>query len=156
VLVSPLLQYPTNTSQIYSQAIERNVTLISYTHLKLLLDTYTKHNLEEVWNIGNRLQGSLTKDQHANSRLYWQEVDKTVCRVVGVAEETIHTYKQLEIDNTRTFGQEGIEYWNSVIVQYKNLSKEDAVVKLIKAEKIEEKIATIKKAIARNTKPYNE
>jgi hypothetical protein len=39
VLVSPLLQYPTNKSQIYNQAIERNVTLISYTHMKLLLDS---------------------------------------------------------------------------------------------------------------------
>jgi HindIII-like restriction endonuclease len=47
VLVSPLLQYPTNKSQIYSQAIERNVTLMSYTHLKFLLDTFSNHNLEE-------------------------------------------------------------------------------------------------------------
>jgi HindIII restriction endonuclease len=156
VLVSPLLQYPTNKSQIYSQAIERNVTLISYTHLKLLLDSPTTRNLEDLWNIGKRLQTGLTKEQYEHSRQYWQEVDKTVCRVVEVNEETIHTYKQLEIENTRIFGQEGIEYWNSVIENYKNLSKEDAVKKLIKAEKIEEKIRTIQKAISRNTRPYNE
>jgi hypothetical protein len=156
VLVSPLLQYPTNKSQIYSQAIERNVTLISYTHLKLLLDSPTTRNLEDLWNIGKRLQTSLTKEQYEHSRQYWQEVDKTVCRVVEVNEESIHTYKQLEIENTRIFGQEGIEYWNSVIENYKDLSKEDAVKKLIKAEKIEEKIRTIQKAISRNTRPYNE
>jgi hypothetical protein len=85
--------------------------------------------------------------------LYWQEVDTTVCRVVGVRDEIIHQYKQLEIENTKIFGQEGIEYWHSVIVQYKSLSKEDAVAKLIKAEKIEEKIKTIEKAISRNTRP---
>lgn len=156
VLVSPLLQYPTNKSQIYSQAIERNVTLISYTHLKLLLDCFSNHNLEEVWNISNRLQADSTKDHYAHSRLYWQEVDKTVCRVVGVSYETIHKYKHLEIENTKNFGHEGIEYWRSIIEKYRNLSKEDAVTKLIKAEKIEEKIRTIEKAISRNTKPYNE
>lgn len=156
VLVSPLLQYPTNKSQIYSQAIERNVTLISYTHLKFLLDFLSGHNLEEVWNIGRRLQADLPRDQREHSRLYWQAVDRTVCKAVGVNEDTIHKYKQLEIENTRRFGQEGIEYWNSIIVQYKNLSKEEAVAKLIKAEKIEEKIKTIKKAISRNTRPYNE
>jgi hypothetical protein len=156
VLVSPLLQYPTNKSQIYNQAIERNVTLISYTHMKLLLDSSSSHNLEELWNIGNRLKTGLTKDQYEYSRLYWQEMDRTICQIVGVKEETIHKYKQLEIENTRIFGQEGIEYWNSIIESYKNLSKEDAVKKLIKAEKIEEKIRTIEKAISRNTKPYNE
>jgi hypothetical protein len=156
VLVSPLLQYPSNKSQIYGQAIERNVTLISYTHLKLLLDNYSGHNLEDIWNIGKRLQISLTKEQREHSRLYWQEVDSTVCRVVEVSNETIHKFKQLEIENTRIFGREGIEYWNSVIEKYKNLSKEDAVKKLIKAEKIEEKIKTIEKVISRNTRPYNE
>jgi hypothetical protein len=75
---------------------------------------------------------------------------------VGVNEDAIHKYKQLEIENTRIFGEEGIEYWNSIIQKYKNLSKEDAVTKLIKAEKLEEKIKTIEKAITRNTKPYNE
>jgi hypothetical protein len=88
--------------------------------------------------------------------MYWQEVDRAICQIVGVKEEKIHKYKQLEIENTRIFGQEGIEYWNSIIESYKNLSKEDAVKKLTKAEKIEEKIRTIEKAIPRNTKPYNE
>jgi hypothetical protein len=76
--------------------------------------------------------------------------------VVEVSDETIHKYKHLEIENTKNFGQEGIEYWRSIIEKYRNLSKEDAVTKLIKAEKIEEKIRTIEKAISRNTKPYNE
>jgi hypothetical protein len=156
VLVSPLLQYPTNKSQIYSQAIEHNVTLISYTHLKLLLDNISGHNLEEVWNIGKRLQTALPKEQYEHSRSYWKEVDTTVCRVVGVSNEIIHKFKQLEIENTRIFGQEGIEYWNSIIKNYKELSKEDTVEKLIKAEKIEEKIKTIEKIISRNTRPYNE
>lgn len=156
VLVSPLLQYPTNKSQIYSQAIERNVTLISYTHLKLLLDYHNNLNLEEIWNIGKRLLMTSSKEQYEHSRLYWKEVDKTLCQVAGVSDEVMHKYKQIEIENTRKFEQEGIEYWKNVIEHYKNLSKDEAVSKLIKSEKIEEKIKTIEKAISRNTKPYNE
>ena len=37
MLVAPLMQYPTSKSQIYEQAIKRNVTLLSYTHLHFLL-----------------------------------------------------------------------------------------------------------------------
>src|SRR3989344_4521365 len=36
-LVSPLYQYPKNKSQIYRQAIGRNVTLLSYIHLYFIL-----------------------------------------------------------------------------------------------------------------------
>ena len=37
--ICPLYQYPKNTSQIYRQAIERNVTLLSYIHLVYMLLT---------------------------------------------------------------------------------------------------------------------
>lgn len=36
ILVSPLTQYPNRKSQIYRQAIERNITLLSYTQRKRL------------------------------------------------------------------------------------------------------------------------
>ena len=54
-LVSPLYQYPRRGSQIYEQAIERNVTLLSYTHLKFLLDCTDGQNLDPLWCIGNEL-----------------------------------------------------------------------------------------------------
>ena len=44
-LVSPLYQYPRRISQIYEQAIERNVTLLSYIHLKFLLDYADGRNM---------------------------------------------------------------------------------------------------------------
>jgi hypothetical protein len=48
LLVAPLMQYPTNKSQIYEQAIKRNVTLLSYTHLHFLLDFYNGKSLLEL------------------------------------------------------------------------------------------------------------
>ena len=47
-LVSPLYQYPQRASQIYGQAIERNVTLLSHTHLKFLLDCTDGQNLDPL------------------------------------------------------------------------------------------------------------
>ena len=52
VLVSPLTQYPNRRSQIYFQAIERNVTLLSYTHLSFLRDHQSEQNLTR--SLGNR------------------------------------------------------------------------------------------------------
>src|SRR5947209_6923957 len=37
-LIAPLNQFPVENSQIYTQCKERNVTLLSYTHLRFLLE----------------------------------------------------------------------------------------------------------------------
>jgi len=68
VLVSPLYQYPADKSQIYTQAINKNVTLLSYTHLKLLLDTPFMIDLEPLWKVGNVLAGTYknTEQQRGN------------------------------------------------------------------------------------------
>ena len=140
-LVSPLYQYPQRGSQIYEQAIERNVTLLSYTHLKFLLDCTDGQNLDPLWRIGSELPKS------KNAQQYWEAIDKTTREITGESEETLSSYKQNTIDKIKQLGKEGIDYWETRIATYKKLSQEEAVARLIKAEKVEAKIWTIKKAI---------
>lgn len=147
VLVSPLIQYPKRESQIYAQAIDRNVTLLSYTHLSFLLDSHEGQDLRPLWEIGNDLRKSLKEKEHQNSQVYWREIDKAICRIVGKKVQDLQKYKVLEIEKTKEIGNEGIVYWQSKIKEYNELPKEEAVRLLIKAEKIEEKIKTIQKAI---------
>lgn len=140
-LVSPLYQYPQRASQIYEQAIERNVTLLSYTHLKFLLDCTERQNLDPLWCIGSELPKS------KNAQQYWEAIDETTRKIAGESEETFSSYKQETIDKIKQLGKEGIDYWETRIAAYKKLSQEEAVARLIKAEKVEAKIGTIKKAI---------
>ena len=146
VLVSPLMQYPTNKSQIYEQAIKRNVTLISYTHLHFLLDFHKKQSLQSLWETGKRLS-LLDESEHEKFQVYWNEIDKTVCKIVGQSEEKLKEYKLLEIEKTKQIGNEGITFWQNKIAEFNQLSREDAIKLLIKSEKIEAKIKTIEKAI---------
>lgn len=147
LLVSPLTQYPNRKSQIYRQAIDKNVTLISYTHLHFLLDFHTSQDLNPLWETGNRLKRNLKISEHQNSLNYWAEIDKTVCKIVSMSSDELKKYKLLEIEKTKEVGNEGIAYWRQRIEDFQKLSKEDAVKLLIKAEKIEAKIKTIEKAI---------
>ena len=140
-LVSPLYQYPQRASQIYEQAIERNVTLLSYTHLKFLLDCTDGQNLDSLWCISSELSKS------KNAQQYWEAIDETTREIAGESEETLSSYKQETIDKIKQLGKEGIDYWETRIANYKKLSQEEAVARLIKAEKVEAKIGTIKKAI---------
>ena len=140
-LVSPLYQYPRRVSQIYEQAIERNVMLLSYIHLKFLHDYADGKNLGPLWCIGSELPTS------KNAQQYWEAIDKTACEIAGKSEKALGAYKQKAIDKTKQLGKEGIDYWQTRITVYKKLSQKEAVARLIKAEKVETKIQTIKKAI---------
>ena len=51
LLVSPLLQYPVDRSQIYPQAFSQNVTLLSYFHLQFLIENDVKGGLEDLWRL---------------------------------------------------------------------------------------------------------
>ncbi len=146
LLVAPLTQYPTNKSQIYEQAIKRNVTLLSYTHLHFLLDFYNGSNLQNLWETGNRLS-LLNESEHEKFQVYWNEIDKTVCKVSGQNKEKLNDYKNLEIEKTKQIGNEGIDFWRNKIAEFNKLSKQEAIKLLIKSEKIEAKIKTIERAI---------
>ena len=146
MLAAPLMQYPTKKSQIYEQAIDKNVTLISYTHLHFLLDFYNGQSLQPIWETGKRLS-KLPKSEHQNSEAYWRAIDEAFLSVANKKYDDLRIYKQLEIDKTKELGREGILYWQEKIVSFNKLSKEEAIKLLIKSEKIEAKIKTIEKTI---------
>ena len=140
-LVSPLYQYPKRHSQIYQQAIDRNVTLMSYVHLRFLLDHFAGQDLRSLWTVA----GSLTRSKSAVA--YWEAIDTTICQLLGEGESALRDYRVQAITKTKELGQEGIDFWNARIEVYRKLSQEEAIAQLIKAKKIEQKIQTIRRAV---------
>lgn len=147
LLVAPLTQFPNKRSQIYEQAIDKNVTLLSYTHLNFLLEHYRNENLTPLWESGNLLKSTFNKNELQDSSKYWYEIDKIVYGLMNKNIDQLRKYKQLEIIKTKTIGGEGILFWQKKIKEFKTLPKKEAIRLLIKAEKIEEKIRTIQKII---------
>ncbi|MEY3220772.1 MAG: hypothetical protein RIT27_2129 [Pseudomonadota bacterium] len=71
-LISPLSQYPTRSSQIYRQAIDHNVTLLSYTHLKFLVDYFSGQDLMSLWIT----QENILSIENKNAISYWEKIDE--------------------------------------------------------------------------------
>lgn len=149
LLVAPLVQYPTRNSQIYKQAIERNVTLISYTHLYFLLENYNGGSLSYIWETGNRLKENLSENLYSSSLKYWNGIDEAVCKILSKPKNELIAIKELEISKTKEIGLEGINFWENKIKEFGKLSKEEAIKLLIKSQKIESKIFTIKRMITK-------
>lgn len=147
LLVSPLSQYPADKSQIYPQAFSQNVTLLSYVHLQFFIEKGIKGNLEDLWKLPVYISKNYKKEDQKRGHTYWHAVDAVVCKITGQSIETLAEYKKLEIEKTKEIGEEGINYWKSKIEEFKKLSREEAVRLLIKSQKIEQKIQTIKKAV---------
>ena len=143
-LLAPLYQYPTTESQIYAQAKERNVTLLSYVHLKFLLDYPPAGGTRPLWVV----PGSLQPD--AGAVVYWRAIDAKLVEITGQKSDALRSYKVQEIEKTRQIGAEGVRYWESVKQRYGLLTREEAIAKLVKAEKVDAKIRVIQKAIARD------
>lgn len=79
---------------------------------------------------------------------YWAAVDTVTASLCGADLSELEEMKHLELEKLKELGQEGITYWEQKIVEYQGLTQKEAVAKLIKAEKIEAKINTIKRAIS--------
>ncbi len=139
-LVAPLYQYPATSSQIYYQAYTRNVTLLSYVHLKFLLDHPPHTSLKLLWKV---TKGTPSKE----AKLYWQRIESVILELTGKSPEDLKGYLAVERQKTEQIGREGIVYWESVIKNYHTLSQKEAVQRLIQAEKLEQKIKTIENMI---------
>lgn len=148
MLVAPLFQYPKANSQIYLQAINRNVTLYSYTHLKFLMVVNPKANLTPIFNIGNTLKSEISGSEQLRASNYWLKVDKLTLEVTGSTAIKLEEFKQETVEITQSLGNEGISYWNDRIEEIKKLPREEAIIELIKARKIDQKIKVIKQAIS--------
>lgn len=147
LLVSPLAQYPADKSQIYPQAFAQNVTLLSYLHLQFLIEHGVKNGLEDLWRLPEFIKKNYKKEDQKRGSTYWHAVDTIVAKITKQSVEKVRQYKQREIEVTKGVGQEGINYWESRIREFNKLTRGQAVKLLIKAQKIEQKIETIKKAI---------
>lgn len=140
-LVAPLYQYPSHRSQIYSQAISQNVLLLSYVHLRFLLDYPPTLSLAGLWGIPKTLPVS---NQATD---YWHAVERVILDLAGQSMDNLASYKQTEVDRNRAIGEAEIRYLENVIHDYHQLSQQEAVQRLIKAERIESRLEIIRRVV---------
>jgi len=144
LLVAPLYQYPSGSSQIYAQAVRRNVTLLAYTHLYILLQAPTPSDLSPLWQVGQSLPSA-----SSNARVYWSTLESRLLEVAALPAARLAEAKALEQQQVQALVQEGLSFWQGQIVAYQALSREEAIAKLIASQKIDQKIAILEKTLGR-------
>lgn len=142
-LVAPMYQYPKNKSQIYAQAITRNVTLLSYIHLYFILSQNHPENYsyKDLWSIGK----SISKSKEATK--YWNKIDETLCQILNKDIDELKRVKDFERQLLKETANKEMGHINRRIKSIKSLTHKEAIGKLITSEKLDSKISQIKKIV---------
>jgi hypothetical protein len=139
-LVGPIYQFPRANSQIYLQASRYNVTLLSYTHLAFLIRSRATggDRLRPLWEVPRSI--TPTKD----ARAYWSAVRTVVTELAGASLAEWQAAVRTAIDCLPDQATEQIAYWEAERSRIAGLKPEVLRRELIKALKIDSKIAVIR------------
>ncbi len=146
LLCSPYFQYPKKSSQIYAQAIDKGVSLLSWEHMLFMLNNglieTSTLNLESIWNSSVMLARDPRINRESN---FFSFINERVCEKIGCDScEFVRSLEEYK-SNMVFRGNGEREFYLIEIETIKNYSREQAIQELIKFSKYKENINTINK-----------
>ena len=149
VLACPYFQYPNNKSQIYSSALNGNVSLFSWEYLYIILSENIQENndinLKELWNQSHNIMHQTNMAD--SDKCFIQHQDINIIEIIGLTKEKfVNHFNNIKKSIVHRGGEE-INYYNSEIARIQNLSRENAINELLISMKLVSKIETIQKFI---------
>ena len=145
VLCSPYFQYPSKSSQIYAQALNHNVCLLSWEHLIFLIENGIKETAEMsfsgLWGFCDTYSHEvLCSDM---KKCFIGQFNSQMLRLIGLSNEHFSAQLNAQISTIVDRGNQEKLFWETEIRRIEQYSRAEAISELIKAKKIHEKITQI-------------
>lgn len=145
VLCAPYFHYPSRTSQIYAQALQHNVCLLSWEHLIFFISHGLKetpqHNFSSIWNFCDAFSHAvLCSDM---SRCFLDKFDDALLSAAGLERNELFSVFQAQISAIVERSKTEKEFWHNETEKIKCYSREQAISELITEKKIPQKISQI-------------
>lgn len=145
VLCSPYFQYPSKSSQIYSQAIDHNVCLLSWEHLIFLIENGIKESTDlsfsPLWAFCDTYSHEVLHSDM--KKCFIPRFNATLLKLIGLSNELLVNQLKRQIVTISERGNQEKLFWQEEIKKIECYSREEAISELIKAKKIHEKIVQI-------------
>jgi hypothetical protein len=144
MVVCPLYQLPSRSSQIYQQACARNVCIFSYPHLAVLVKLVetegTAAVIDLVHSVFKTVQAmNPTKDANP----YWQAVNRTMLDYGGPVAGLWRIEKLATLESISISKEIGLAHYASEREGIMRMTHDEALDKLIDMHKIDSRIQTI-------------
>jgi type II restriction enzyme len=144
MVVCPIYQLPTSSSQIYQQATTQSVCIFTYSHLALLLSyselegkAKTAQLLLKIFETIKALNPS------KNATDYWLAINKTILSFSKKIEPLWNTEKGVATESIAIAKEEALTFLAQEREKIMRMSHKEALNELIKVHKIESRIKTI-------------
>ncbi len=144
MVVCPIYQLPSRSSQIYQQATTRNVCIFTYSHLSLLVSysqsVGTKKTIDLLHDIFKVIP---LLNPSKNALDYWLAINKTILSKNTVIQELWENEKKASLESIAIAKEEGLRYLASERERIMRMDHNEAIAELIKINKLESKIKVI-------------
>ncbi|MDD2285206.1 MAG: HindIII family type II restriction endonuclease [Paludibacter sp.] len=145
MVVCPIYQLPRQNSQIYEQAITRNVCVFTYSHLSLLVRYANMVSKVKSENLLHEIFKTIPALNPSKSAIdYWLAVNRTI---LGYSKSIFELWQDEKIAATESIEIakiEALRYLSSEREKIMRMTHEEALKALVMASKIENKIRIIK------------
>jgi hypothetical protein len=145
LVVAPLYQLPRSSSQIYEQAATRNVAILSYSHLCVLVRLADSDGADAA----ERLLGKVLRTVEAlhptkSATDYWTAVNRALLKAGGRVPSTWKDEKVATSEAIAAAREEGLAYVAAEREAIMRLSHDEALKRLVTAHKLDSREATIR------------
>ncbi|MGB0984645.1 MAG: HindIII family type II restriction endonuclease [Saprospiraceae bacterium] len=146
MVVCPIYQLPSRKSQIYLQAITRNVCVFTYSHLALLVKYAKEEGNSKAEELLHEIFKTIPLLPPSKSAIdYWIGINKTILGHSRIISDIWQSEKLAAIEAIEISKKGALKFLASEREKIMRMSHEEALKELIKASKIENKIKIINK-----------
>ena len=146
MIVCPIYQLPKSTSQIYHQAITRDVCIFTYSHLSLLVRYAEKLGTRKVQKLLLNIFKSVSELNPSKSAFdYWRAINTTILNCSKETKELWKIEKIASLESIEISKQEALTFFASEREKIMKMSHQEALKELIEINKIDSKINVIQK-----------
>lgn len=144
MVVCPIYQLPTSSSQIYQQATTQNVCIFTYSHLALLLSYSEKEGEAKSQQLIKKIFETVKAlNPSKNATDYWIAVNKTIISFSKKIEPLWDIEKGVATESISIAKEEALTFLAQEREKIMRMSHKEALKELIKVHKIESRIKTI-------------
>lgn len=144
MVVCPIYQLPTSSSQIYQQATTQNVCIFTYSHLALLLSYSEIAGQEEAEQLLEKVFKTIQAlNPSKNATDYWLAINKTILSFSNKIQPLWDIEKGVATESITVAKGEALTFLANERAKIMLMTHKEALEELIKVNKIENKIAII-------------
>ena len=144
MVVCPIYQLPTSSSQIYQQATTQNVCVFTYSHLALLLAYSEAEGKTKAEQLLKKIFGTIEAlNPSKNATDYWLTINKTILAFSKKIKPLWNIEKGVATESIAIAKEEALTFLAQEREKIMGMSHKEAINELIKVHKIENRIKTI-------------